>query len=127
MNCIEVAAGVVEDGKGRVLICRRKGKLEGLWEFPGGKREPHESLTACLERELYEELGLRVRAGELLCELSECGKDVPLRISFLRAERCDDAALVLNVHGKAEWVSKDALEGYDFCPADREFLERGLL
>ena len=31
---IEVAAGVVKNADGRILICRRKGELDGLWEFP---------------------------------------------------------------------------------------------
>ena len=55
---IEVAAGVVKNSEGRILICQRKGKLEGLWEFPGGKRERGETFQQCLERELLEELDL---------------------------------------------------------------------
>ena len=49
---IEVAAGIVKNAEGRYLICRRKGSLEGLWEFPGGKREKGETFQQCLEREL---------------------------------------------------------------------------
>ena len=47
---IEVAAGVVRNTEGRFLICRRKGALDGLWEFPGGKREKGETFQQCLER-----------------------------------------------------------------------------
>ena len=56
MKTIDVAAGVVRDAAGRVLLCMRKGALQGLWEFPGGRREPGESLAECLKRELMEEL-----------------------------------------------------------------------
>jgi 8-oxo-dGTP diphosphatase len=47
---LEVAAAIIEDKQGRILIARRKqGKVqEGLWEFPGGKIEPGESAQACL-------------------------------------------------------------------------------
>ncbi|MGH8078357.1 MAG: NUDIX domain-containing protein, partial [Lysobacter sp.] len=50
---VEVVAGVIRDAGGRVLLARRtEGRdLAGLWEFPGGKREPDESSEAALVRE----------------------------------------------------------------------------
>ena len=65
MEIIEVAAGVVRRADGRVLICRRTGRLEGLWEFPGGKLEPGETPAQCLQRELMEETGIRGTFTEL--------------------------------------------------------------
>jgi len=63
---IVVTAAIIERD-GRFLMARRlKGThLEGLWEFPGGKTEPGESLEACLARELDEELGVPCRVGRL--------------------------------------------------------------
>jgi 8-oxo-dGTP diphosphatase len=54
---VVVAAAIIERD-GRWLLARRlKGThLEGLWEFPGGKVDPGETLEACLVRELAEEL-----------------------------------------------------------------------
>jgi len=67
----EVAAAVIErppaealGGRpGEFLLAQRpKGKpYPGYWEFPGGKIEPGEDARAALERELEEELGIRVR------------------------------------------------------------------
>ncbi len=59
-----VTAAVIWRG-GQVLIARRPqdGLLGGLWEFPGGKALPGESLPACLEREIQEELGVAVAVG----------------------------------------------------------------
>ena len=59
-----VTAGLVRKN-GKLLVSkRRKGShLEGFWEFPGGKQEKGESLSECLERELLEELGIRVIVG----------------------------------------------------------------
>ncbi|NPV85203.1 MAG: A/G-specific adenine glycosylase [Anaerolineae bacterium] len=58
------AAVIARDS--RVLIARRpeNGLLGGLWEFPGGKVEPGEELTASLVREIREELGADIRVGE---------------------------------------------------------------
>jgi len=58
---IEVAIAVIERG-GRILIQERPagGLLAGLWEFPGGKVEPGETMTAALRREIREELGVEI-------------------------------------------------------------------
>ena len=57
-----VAACVLLDGQGRILIAKRpEGRtLARLWEFPGGKVEAGESPERALIRELAEELGIDV-------------------------------------------------------------------
>lgn len=59
---IRVAAGLIFDSRGRVLLGQRPdGKAwAGWWEFPGGKIETGESPSQALIRELDEELGIRV-------------------------------------------------------------------
>ena len=59
---IHVVAGVLRDTRGRILLARRtEGRdLAGAWEFPGGKVEFGESPAKALERELFEELGIRI-------------------------------------------------------------------
>lgn len=55
---LHVAAAVVKDRQGRVLIARRPPHVHqgDLWEFPGGKLEPGEDVQTALRRELWEEL-----------------------------------------------------------------------
>jgi 8-oxo-dGTP diphosphatase len=63
-----VVAAVLADGEGRVLLQQRPPgrSMAGLWEFPGGKVEPHEVPEAALVRELEEELGIAVDGLDLV-------------------------------------------------------------
>jgi len=62
---IDVAAGILTDDIGRVLIAKRpEGTHQaGWWEFPGGKISASESSYEGLVRELAEEIGITVHAG----------------------------------------------------------------
>ena len=55
---VVVTAAIIMN-RGKVLISQRPphGLLGGMWEFPGGKLESSETLEACLQREIAEELG----------------------------------------------------------------------
>ena len=66
---IDVAAGVLLNRQGEVLLAQRpKGKVyEGWWEVPGGKFEAGETAHEALARELDEELGLRIDHSSAWC------------------------------------------------------------
>lgn len=126
MEPIEVAAGVVRAADGRVLLCRRQGKLDGLWEFPGGKREAGETFQQCLERELMEELELDVIAGDILGEVVRMENGRALRLVFVSAVcRFPSRTLRLHVHGKAAWAAPAGIAAYPLCPADAAFVAQG--
>ncbi|TQV79434.1 Nudix family hydrolase [Exilibacterium tricleocarpae] len=70
MKVVHVAAGVIVNGRGEVLIAKRPDHTHqgGLWEFPGGKVEAGESVPAALARELLEELAIEVtHSRPLIC------------------------------------------------------------
>ncbi len=68
---VHVACGVLQKPGGEVLLAQRPdGKIAaGYWEFPGGKIEPGETGREALARELFEELGIQVRAARPLIRL----------------------------------------------------------
>ena len=83
---IEVAAGILTDAQGRVLLMQRlPGKhLAGLWEFPGGKVESGETIDEALARELNEELGIEVLASAPLISLPWRYPEKTVRLHALR-------------------------------------------
>ncbi|MGE4476482.1 MAG: Nudix family hydrolase, partial [Stutzerimonas sp.] len=71
MQRIHVAAAVIRDARGRVLIAKRPLDKHqgGLWEFPGGKVEADECVEVALARELHEELGIHVTQAQPLIQV----------------------------------------------------------
>jgi 8-oxo-dGTP diphosphatase len=61
-----IAAAVVEAGR---LLVVSKRAAPGVFYLPGGKPERSESALECLDRELREELGVRIRDREHLVEV----------------------------------------------------------
>ena len=123
LHSIEVAAGLIfRDGK--LLITQRhtKAHLGGLWEFPGGKREPGESFEQCLVRELREELGVEVAVGELLERVTHAypEKTVHLEFYLCRLERGEPRPIGCPA---LKWVSRAELNDYEFPAADTKLLE----
>ncbi|MBI3812078.1 MAG: (deoxy)nucleoside triphosphate pyrophosphohydrolase [Nitrospirae bacterium] len=116
---IEVAAGVViRDG--RYLITQR---LEtsphgGLWEFPGGKRHPEESLRDCLRREMKEELDITVQVGEELTVIRHDYPDVTVTLHFYRCMILDGTLRTLG-NQAYRWVRPDELSEYSFPEANQ--------
>ncbi|MEM3165074.1 MAG: A/G-specific adenine glycosylase [Halobacteria archaeon] len=120
----EAAVGVVRRGE-RILIALRPsaGLLGGLWELPGGKRKPGESLAGCAAREIAEETGLRVRAGRRLATVEHAYTHFKVT---LHAYECAVAGGRARPIGCAEvrWVRPRELENYAFPRANRKLFEQ---
>ena len=116
-----VAAAIVED-HGRYFVTRRqKGvHLEGLWEFPGGKTEPGESLADCLRRELKEELGAEVVIGEEVFAVTHHYPDRSVELHFLSCTFLNAPVPLLGQ--EVRWVPREELSSLKFPPADDELI-----
>jgi len=77
MDPVHVAVGVLRNDQGQVLISLRADEAHqgGLWEFPGGKVEPGESVEQALSREVEEELGICVHSCTPFIQISHDYED----------------------------------------------------
>ncbi len=118
-----IAVGVIYDEHGRILIDKRKpqGLLGGLWEFPGGKKEPGETLEAALRREVREELGIRIRVLQPLAVVDHAYSHFRVR---LHAFECRHVAGVPRCIACTEvkWVSPATLKRYAFPAANTKII-----
>jgi 8-oxo-dGTP diphosphatase len=121
---IEVAAGLVFR-KGKLLITQRckDAHLGGLWEFPGGKREPNETYEECLRRELHEELGIEVAVGALIESISHDYPEKAVHLKFFRCTLRKNEPSPIGCDAVA-WVSAMELSQYAFPAADARLLAR---
>jgi len=124
MKVVEVAAALLFRA-GKLLITQRyaHSHLGGLWEFPGGKREPNESFESCLSRELYEELGIEVRVGELIQSLTHSYPDKNVYLRFYRCYWLQNEPQPLGCPD-FRWVTLKELANYEFPAADARLLKR---
>ena len=119
-SVINVLAAVITHDD-RYLICQRplNKRHGGLWEFPGGKIEPGESLLDAANRELTEELNVAaVAVGEPIYSVHDEGS--PFVISFVP---CEIAGVPTCLeHADARWASLEDIQELDLAPSDRQFV-----
>jgi 8-oxo-dGTP diphosphatase len=123
---LTVVAALIQS-EGKLLVCqrRRNDSFALMWEFPGGKTKPGESLTQALERELQEELGAKASIGPEIyrtrhryAELSE-----PIELIFFAATLAVSELQNL-VFEQTAWREPSTLHELNFLPADHELIEK---
>ena len=121
---VEVVAALIWD-KGKFMICQRpKHKTRALeWEFVGGKVEPNESKEDALIRECREELDITVKVGEVFMEVIHQYPDILVHLTLFHAGIASGAPKLLE-HNDMCWITPNEIGEYNFCPADKEILER---
>ncbi len=121
-KCLKVVtAAVIWDDSGRVLIAQRKrGQQLGLkWEFPGGKAEIGETLEECLEREIQEEMGIKIAVAGRVVMVDQKYPNLDIRLCAMKAEIVA-GDMNLKDHEKILWVDPRELLAVDLTPADQE-------
>ena len=116
---VPVAAGVLTDASGRVLLARRTSgrDLAGAWEFPGGKIERNETPEQALKRELKEELGIEVLSAEPLMSVPQQNAHKNIKLDVFRVTKYSGQPRGLENQALA-WVPNSKLRSYPMPSAD---------
>lgn len=124
MKRLEVVAAAVLH-QGRVLAARRpvRSSKRELWEFPGGKVEPGETDIEALQREIEEELGVRIEVLEALGRsiIRLTGRQIDLRVY---AARLIEGEPHPYVHLELRWLGPSELTDVNWAHADLPHLKR---
>lgn len=124
MKHYSVAAGILRDPRGRVLIAERlgDGPFHGMWEFPGGKIGAGESAEQALHRELAEELGIGLKSPRHFMHLEHEYPDRSVSIDFflISAWRNEPEG---REGQRLRWVEAQGLCDANLLPADRPVIE----
>lgn len=121
---IDVAAAILENDNGKVLIARRKQgkKLAGYWEFPGGKLESGETAQECLIRELNEEMNLTIEIGNYVGESIHYYEQGPIRLLAYKG-KITGGKIKLTDHDEYAWLNLQELKNVKLAPADIPFIQ----
>jgi len=124
MNHFNVAAGILCDSTGRVLIAERVGGgvFNGLWEVPGGKIASGETSAEALYRELAEELGIEVTVCAPFMNLRHEYNDRTVTIEFFLVSDWNSEP-VGREGQELRWVPRESLDAGELLPADVPVVE----
>ena len=120
-----VAALIYDDGK--LLVCQRKRgtSFAMMWEFPGGKVKPGETLGQALVRELEEELGTKATIGSEVYRTQHRYAELSDAIELIFFDARVDPKKVRNlVFEEILWRYPSSLLELNFLPADKELIEK---
>ncbi len=119
-----VGAALVLNARRELLIAQRHetDMLGGLWEFPGGKQEPGETLPACIARELREELGIEVAVGEHFITVRHAFSHFTMDLHVYWARVTKGRPRPLDC-ADCRWVQASHLAAFAFGRADQKVIE----
>jgi len=119
----EIGAAIVRRA-GTILIAQRKpeGLLGGLWEFPGGKREPDETLEECAVRETREETGVNAKVLRPLAVVKHAYSHFRITLHAFECRYLSGRTRALGC-AAWKWVAPKNLKRYAFPRANRKIIE----
>ncbi len=118
-----IGVAIIWNQTGQILIDRRKigGTMGGLWEFPGGKIEPGETVEACIVREIQEELAIEIAVGEHLISIEHTYPTFHLTLTVHHCQHISGIPQPIESE-EIRWVNIDDLSNYQFPAANIEII-----
>ncbi|MEM7769494.1 MAG: A/G-specific adenine glycosylase [Cyanobacteria bacterium P01_A01_bin.37] len=119
-----IGVGVIWNESGQILIDRRRqeGLLGGMWEFPGGKIEPNETVENCIKREIQEELGIDILVGDRLITIDHTYSHfrVTLNVHHCHYQSGEPQPIECD---EVRWVTLEELSQYPFPKANAQIID----
>lgn len=124
VSVINVTAGIILK-QNKILIAQRRfdDELGGLWEFPGGKTEPGETLPECLIREIFEELNIQIEVQKYLISLDQNRSNSIIRIHFFLCQFRGGRPEPRGVQDW-NWISFKQFSSFEFIAGDQLVIEQ---
>ena len=124
MKIVEVAVGGIKRDN-KIYISKRADDLHqgGKWEFPGGKREDHETIEQTLTRELSEEIGIQVTQQSPFMLIEHDYGDKKVRLDVRLVENFEGVPSHLEGQ-KSQWVDINDLSQFTFPDANKVIIDK---
>ena len=119
-----IGVAVIQDRQGKILIDRRRqsGEMGGLWEFPGGKIEPGETIEECIQREIKEELDIQIRVGDRLTTITHTYETFNVTLYVHDCQYISGTPQTLECD-EINWVEPAQMDRYQFPQANLQIIQ----
>jgi 8-oxo-dGTP diphosphatase len=118
-----IGVGVIWNQQEQILIDRRRlgGSFGGLWEFPGGKIEPGETVEDCIKREIWEELGIVITVGSRLISISHTYDRLQINLIVHHCQHTSGIPQPLECE-EIRWVTLAEIDRFEFPAANAQII-----
>jgi len=119
-----IGVAVVWNDQKQILIDRRRpgGALGDLWEFPGGKLEPGETVEECIKREIWEEIGIVIAVGEHLITIDHAYNHLRVTLTVHHCRYISGIPQPLEC-AEVRWVNLAEISQFSFPKANGQIID----